>query len=116
MALEPETKSTHLARPMHYVTRHSPSRDMTRSTRHHLRRHMRSLSLVYQAVPAVADVPDDEAALRHFPLDPSAAVWHAISHGGWMMVKGLMVTSTTTTLPGSMSDSMETAAEESGGT
>ena len=45
------------------------------------------------AVPAAAAVPRDEVA-------------HAIAHGGWTMVRGLMVSSATATLPGSMSDSM----------
>ena len=58
------------------------------------------------AVPAAAAVPGDEASRCHVSPDPSAVVTHAIAHGGWTMVRGLMVTSATATLPGSMSDSM----------
>ena len=58
------------------------------------------------AVPAAAAVPEDEAALCHVSPVPSAVMTHAIAHGGWTMVRGLMVTSATATLPGSMSDSM----------
>ena len=67
------------------------------------------LFIVYEAdiaVPAAAAVPADEGAFLYASPDPSAAVTHASAHGGWTMVWGLMVTSATATLPGSMSDSM----------
>ena len=75
-----------------------------------------ALCIFYEAGdadPAAADVAADEAAFLHLSPDPYAAVTHAIARGGWTMVRGLMVTSATTTLPGSMSDSMgDTSVDE----
>ena len=51
------------------------------------------LSIFYEAdvaVPAAAAVPKDETALCHVSPDPSAGVTHAIAHGGWTMVRGLV--------------------------
>ena len=41
------------------------------------------------AVPSIADVPADEVAFLYVSPLPSAAVTHAIAHGGWTTLRGL---------------------------